>query len=297
MPTVCGGPAPRTARGANPFGRSLGRVGRAASQSGLAARAPLERTDEADIFRRIRAGDGAAREEMLERNRPLVWALMRQYSHSSIAPDDLVQEGMLGLLRAIDRFDQSKGYKFCTYAVYWIRQGMSRAIVDTGRTIRLPGHVIEKISRINRARTQLESEFGRTPTIDELAEKTELTADQVVAIERALVEPQSLDASVAGSTDLTLVEALASDTVVDPEETVLREAVREAAADALGHLTRRERLILELHHGFRTGKPVSLKLIAERLNLTGERVRQIENRALQKLRGETGANLRRTAIG
>jgi RNA polymerase primary sigma factor len=240
--------------------------------------------DDGDRVERVLARLEALRDSkrrLMEANLRLVVSIAKRYRFSTLPLLDLVQEGNLGLMKAVDRFQYRRGFKFSTYATWWIRQAISRAITDTGREIRLPAHVVEALQQIVRTRATLARTLGRDPTVQELSERTRMAPDRLLLIVRAAVPLSSLDAPV--SEDL-VAGALVPDTTATPEAALLREDMLQRARLALQTLTERERLILELRFGIAENREHSLQEIANGLGLTRERVRQIEKQALQRLR-------------
>jgi len=235
----------------------------------------------------------ALKRRLMEANLRLVVSIAKRYQYSSLPLLDLIQEGNLGLIKAVDRFQYRRGFKFSTYATWWIRQAITRAIMDTGRTIRLPAHMVETLNRIARARSALARSLGRDPTVHEIADHARIPADKVMLAIRSDVPLASLDAPVAED---TLFGDLVPDAgVLTPEAALLGHDAKRRATRALASLSERERDVLELRFGLRNSHGHTLQEIADRFGITRERVRQIEQRALTRLRrahgisGENGA--------
>lgn len=231
----------------------------------------------------ITAGE-EARAKLINANLRLVVSIARRYQGHGLSLLDLIQEGSLGLMRAVDKFDPGRGFKFSTYATYWIRQSVGRAIADQSRTIRLPVHLGERVSRLTRARQQLTQRLDRDPTPDEIAEEMGLTPEQVVRTEQAAMMPCSLEEPHGDEVGGALADMLSDTTQPSPLEQVSQQLLRDDLDEAMNHLTSRERHILSLRYGLDGDQPLTLEKIGHRLDLTRERVRQLESEALKKLR-------------
>lgn len=225
-----------------------------------------------------------ARAQLINSNLRLVVSIARRYQGHGLSLLDLIQEGTLGLMRAVDKFDPKRGLKFSTYATYWVRQSVGRAIADHGRTVRLPVHLGERLSRLSRVRQQLIQQLDREPTPDELAGELGLTTEQVTRAEQAAMMPCSLDEAQTDDGSATLAETIADPSQLTPLEEVSQTLLRDDIAAAMAYLTGRERDILRLRYGLSDGNPMTLEQIGKQLNLTRERVRQLETEALKKLR-------------
>jgi RNA polymerase primary sigma factor len=239
-------------------------------------RALLRRLDEAE--RAVRA----AKRQMAEANLRLVISIAKRYRHSGVSLLDLVQEGNLGLLKAIDRFQYRRGFKFSTYATWWIRQAITRAIADRGRTIRMPVHVVERLNKISRVQRTLTAQLGRDPSPEELARHTRIPAKKIRFVLDAARQPTSLEAPIGENT--ALGEVLADPTAPSPVSDLLAEDLSTQVGHALARLNPREREIVRLRFGIGDGETQTLEEVGQRLGLTRERIRQLEAQALRKLR-------------
>jgi RNA polymerase primary sigma factor len=242
----------------------------------------------AEIDRRILAGavrDGdEARAELIQANLRLVVSIAKRYVGRGMLFLDLIQEGNLGLMRAVEKFDYTKGFKFSTYATWWIRQAITRAIADQARTIRIPVHMVESMNRVMRIQRQMTQELEREPTIDELAEKTGLTPERVREIQRIALDPLSLDSPVGEEDDSNLADFIEDSAADAPAEVATRRMLAQAVEEALGELSDREKEVVKLRFGLIDGQARTLEEVGKEFGVTRERIRQIEAKTLAKLR-------------
>jgi RNA polymerase primary sigma factor len=243
----------------------------------------LTAAQEVELAKRIERGDHCAKQNMVTANLRLVVSIAKNYRNQGLPFLDLIQEGTIGLVRAAEKFDHRRGFKFSTYATWWIRQAVARALADKSRTIRMPVHVVEKLNKIGRVERKLVGELGREPTSAEIALELELDVDEVDQIRRSSQAPVSLEKPVGDDEESEFGAFLADDTAAPPDEAADTTLRNETLKRVLSALSARERRVLELRYGLDGNHPRTLDEVGRTFNVTRERVRQIENQSLKKL--------------
>ena len=253
-------------------------------------RQDLTISDIKEINRRVSIGEARARrakKEMVEANLRLVISIAKKYTNRGLQFLDLIQEGNIGLMKAVDKFEYRRGYKFSTYATWWIRQAITRSIADQARTIRIPVHMIETINKLNRISRQMLQEMGREPTPEELGERMEMPEDKVRKVLKIAKEPISMETPIGDDEDSHLGDFIEDSTISSPIESATGEGLREATKDVLAGLTAREAKVLRMRFGIDMNTDHTLEEVGKQFDVTRERIRQIEAKALRKLRHPT----------
>jgi RNA polymerase primary sigma factor len=244
----------------------------------------LSAEQETDLFRQMEAGDTSTRDRLIRANLRLVVSIAKNYTQGGRGLNDLIQEGSFGLMRAVEKFDYRKGYRFATYATWWIRQTITRVLLNRERNIRLPAHILARINKLARVSRELMQELGRKPVDEEIAGCLGWTAEEVKFIRNAASEPISLDAPKGEEDDSPIADSVADRNAEDPASQAVSGAMREAVAGAVSRLPAKERAVIRMRYGLDGGCSQTLSEVGRRFNISRERVRQIEVVALRRLR-------------
>ena len=244
----------------------------------------LNPQEEVSLAKKVAAGNDIAKQKLINANLRLVVSIAKKYTGQGLLFLDLIQEGNTGLIRAAEKFDYTKGFKFSTYATWWIKQGITRAIADQSRTIRVPVHMVETIYKVKKASRVLMQELGRRPTEEEVSERTEIPIENILAIRKYSQIPLSLEMPIGDEDSSQLGDFIEDKNFDAPDNVTLRTILREELVSSMGFLTEREQMILKLRFGFDDGRPRTLEEVGRVYNVTRERIRQIEEKALRKMR-------------
>jgi RNA polymerase primary sigma factor len=242
--------------------------------------------EEKILGRRVQKGDAAAREKMIQSNLRLVVKIAQDYSNYGLPLVDLISEGNIGLMKGVERFDPERGVKFSTYAAWWIKQGIKRALANQSKTIRLPVHLVDKLSRMRRISAQLTEELGREPDDEELAEELQLPVKKIAQLRRVSMRPASLNHLIGDEDSTELGDLIADDSVDNPADVLTADTLNASVVELLPILDKRERKILELRFPMDGSKPMTLEDVGKQMNVTRERIRQLQNQALLKIKTE-----------
>jgi len=244
----------------------------------------LTPAQEITLAAKIRKGDKKAKEEMIRANLRLVVKIARDYANLGLPLMDLISEGNIGLVKAVERFDPSKGGKLSTYGAWWIKQSIKRALANQGKTIRLPVHLVDKIAKIRRVGASLSDELGREASDEEIAEEIGMNASKVSRLKQAAIRPASLDAPVGDEDSTEFGELVGDEAAVDPFENLSEKNLQVELGDLLGQLDEREKRIISARFGLEGSEPITLEEVGEKFGVTRERIRQLQNIALAKMR-------------
>ncbi|MGE0560640.1 MAG: RNA polymerase sigma factor RpoD/SigA [Flavobacteriales bacterium] len=253
--------------------------------------------DEVELARKIRQGDQRALEKLVKANLRFVVSVSKQYQNQGLTLPDLINEGNLGLIKAAQRFDETRGFKFISYAVWWIRQSILQAIAEQARIVRLPLNQVGSLNRINKAFSKLEQEYEREPSVDELANILEMGEDKVIDSMRISGRHVSVDAPFRDDEDGNLLDVLANDDTPNSDISLMNESLQKEISRSLSTLTDKEQDVIKMFFGIGIAHPLSLEEIGDKFNLTRERVRQIKEKGIRRLRHSSRSNLLKTYLG
>ncbi|MFN3872936.1 MAG: RNA polymerase sigma factor RpoD/SigA [Ignavibacterium sp.] len=257
----------------------------------------LTADDEIQLAIKIRNGDSSALERLVKSNLRFVVSVAKQYQNQGLSLGDLINEGNVGLMKAARRFDETRGFKFISYAVWWIRQSILQALAEQSRIVRLPLNRVGTLNRIGKAYSHLEQEFEREPSPEELANALEMDIDELSDVMKMTGKPMSMDAPFSQNDENSLHDVLINDDLPSPDEELMTESLKEEIKRALTILNEREKEVIKLYFGIDTDQPLTLEEIGEKFNLTRERVRQIKEKAIRKLRHNTRSKNLKSYLG
>ena len=257
----------------------------------------LTTEEEVNLARRLKEGDKAALDQLVKANLRFVVSVSKQYQNQGLSLPDLINEGNLGLIKAAQRFDETRGFKFISYAVWWIRQAILQALAEQSRIVKLPLNKIGSINKVNRAFTELEQKFEREPSIDELSQVLEIAPNDIKEALKSSSRHVSMDAPISQDEDSTMYDVLLSNETPSPDRGLLNDGLRKEIERALATLTIREAAIIRLYFGLNGKHPHTLEEIGEELDLTRERVRQIKEKAIKRLKQATRSRVLKSYLG
>ena len=257
----------------------------------------LSAEDEVELARKVRNGDNLALEKLIKANLRFVVSVSKQYQNQGLSLPDLINEGNLGLIKAAKRFDETRGFKFISYAVWWIRQSILQALAEQARIVRLPLNKIGSINKINKALSELEQKFEREPSVDEISKAIEIAPEDIKEAMRSSGRHVSMDAPLTDGEEGDMYEVLLSKDNPNPDGALLNDSLRKEIERALSSLTEREAAIIRLYFGLNGKHPYTLEEIGEEFNLTRERVRQIKEKAIKRLKHTTRSKILKTYLG
>jgi RNA polymerase primary sigma factor len=257
----------------------------------------LKPEEEIELAKRIRKGDKEAFDKLVNSNLRFVVSVAKQYQNQGLSLGDLIDEGNMGLIKAAERFDETKGFKFISYAVWWIRQSILQALAEQSRIVRLPLNIVGKINKLNKLTTEIEQELEREPSPEELAQITDFSSEDIIETIKMAGKPVSIDAPLANGEENRYIDVISDEQTLPPDHALLHESLAIEIDRALSSLSEREAEVLRLYYGINRDTALTLEEIGERFNLTRERVRQIKERAIRRLRFTSRSKNLRSYLG